>query len=145
MDSVIWLVIFLLLLAIEIVTLGLTTIWFAIGAIAAFVVTLCGLGTTVQLVVFIVVSIVSLILTRPIVVKYLNKDKIKTNVDELIGKNAIIVKDADGVNSFGEANLNGEIWMAKSFDGAYLKKDEIVEIVSVEGIKLVVKRKEDEK
>lgn len=146
MYSIGWLVIFLLLLGIEIATLGLTTIWFAVGSIAAFIATLFGADITLQIILFLVVSILSLVLTRPLAKKYLEKDKVKTNVDEVIGKTAVITKEIDEANSFGEANLNGEIWMVKSLDNEFIKKDEIVEIVSVEGVKLIVKkRKEDEK
>lgn len=144
MYSILWLVVFLLLLGIEIATLGLTTIWFAIGSLAAFIATLFKASLLVQMILFILVSIISLVLTRPIAKKYLDKGKVKTNVDEIIGKTAVITKENDEAGSFGEANLNGEIWMIKSLYNEIFKKDEIVEIVSVEGVKLIVKRRKED-
>ena len=78
MQTVYWLVIFIVLLIIEIITMGLTTIWFALGALAAFLAGVFGFGTAVQVGVFLVVSIILLVLTRPIAVKYFNKDRTKT-------------------------------------------------------------------
>lgn len=140
MDSICWLVIFLVLLLIEIFTLGLTTIWFAGGAIVAFISTLCDANITVQIILFVVVSVILLIVTRPIALKYLTKNTLKTNVEEIIGKNAIISKEILDGNNNGEAKLNGEIWMARSQNGEQIKEGETVEIVAVEGVKLIVKR-----
>ena len=91
MQTIYWLVLFVILLLIEIVTLGLTTIWFAGGALAAFVCGWIGFGLTVQVIVFLVVSVVLLVLTRPIVVKHFNQDRQKTNVESLIGAGFIRV------------------------------------------------------
>ena len=92
MEAIYWLIIFLVLLVIEIFTLGLTTIWFAIGAVAAIIAALAGAEVIVQVMLFIIVSFITLVLTRPIAVKYLRKNTLKTNVDELIGKTAVITK-----------------------------------------------------
>lgn len=140
MDSIYWLIIFLVLLVIEIFTLGLTTIWFAIGAIAAFIASLFGAGLIVQIVLFIVISIITLLLTRPLAVKYLGKNTIKTNVEEIIGKTAVVTKTIIDSNSAGEVKLNGEIWMAKSENGERIEEDTAVEIVAVNGVKLIVKK-----
>lgn len=140
MDSICWLIIFIVLLGIEIVTLGLTTIWFCIGAIAAFIATLFGAGYIVQAVLFVAVSMVSLVITRPIAVKYLNKDRIRTNVDEVIGKTVMITRRIADAQGIGEALLEGETWMACSADGMTVEAGDKAEVVKVEGVKLLVKK-----
>ena len=140
MEAVMWLVIFLVLLIIEIMTLGLTTIWFAFGAIGAFIASLFNAGIVIEVIIFLIISIITLLITRPIAVKYFSKDKIKTNVEGIIGKNAVITEAIVDGNSNGKAKLNGEIWTARSYDGSYIQIDETVEIMAVEGVKLIVKK-----
>lgn len=140
MYAIYWLIIFLVLLLIEIFTLGLTTIWFAIGAVAAIIAALAGAEVIVQVMLFIVVSFITLVLTRPIAVKYLRKNTLKTNVDELIGKTAVITKPIIDENNIGEAKIEEEIWLAKSVDGKMIKEGEIVKVVEVNGVKLIVKK-----
>lgn len=140
MEAIYWLIIFLVLLLIEIFTLGLTTIWFAIGAVAAIIAALAGAEVIVQVMLFIIVSFITLVLTRPIAVKYLRKNTLKTNVDELIGKTAVITKPIIDENNIGEVKIEGEIWLAKSVDGKMIKEGEIVKVVEVNGVKLIVKK-----
>lgn len=140
MESIVWLVIFLVLLIIEIFTLGLTTIWFALGAVGAFIASLFHAGIVVQMIIFLAVSIITLLVTRPIAVKYFSNNTIKTNVEEIIGKRAVITEAIIDGNNNGKAKLNGEIWSARSEDGSYIQMDETVEIVAVEGVKLIVKK-----
>ncbi len=139
MNSIIWLVIFLILLVMEIVSLGLTTIWFAGGALVAFIVTLLDASIVIQVVLFVVISLILLFVTRPIAVKYLNKGLSKTNVDEVIGKKAMVSKRIDNINATGEVVLEGEIWMARSENNDIIEEGEQVSVVAVEGIKLIVK------
>ena len=140
MESVVWLVIFLVLLISENITLGLTTIWFAFGAIGAFIATLLNAEIIVQVLVFLIISIITLFVTRPIAVKYFSKDKIKTNVEAIIGKYAVVTEAIVDGNSNGKAKLDGEIWIARSQDGSYIQIDETVEIMAVEGVKLIVRK-----
>ena len=138
MNSIWWLIVFLVLLLLEIISLGLTTIWFALGALAAFIATLAGAGTIIQFIVFIAVSFATLLLTRPIVVKYFNKDLTKTNVEAVAGRKVTVTKSMTS-GSFGEAVLDGETWMACSEDGTSIKEGEQAEVVRVECVKLVLK------
>lgn len=92
MKVIYWLAIFIVLLIIEIVTMGLTTIWFAGGAVMAFLTGLVGFGIWIQVGVFIVVSTVLLVLTRPIAVKYFNQERQKTNAEGLIGQQALVTR-----------------------------------------------------
>ena len=101
MEAIYWLIIFLVLLVIEIFTLGLTTIWFAIGAVAAIIAALAGAEVIVQVMLFVFVSFITLVLTRPIAVKYLGKNTLKTNVDELVGKTAVVTMPIIDENNIG--------------------------------------------
>lgn len=139
MNSIVWLVVFLILLVIEIITLGLTTIWFAGGALAAFIATLLEADVIIQIVLFVVISLILLFVTRPIAVKYFNKDLAKTNVEGIIGKTAIVNKRIDNINGSGEAVLEGEIWMARSENNEIIETETKVTVVAVEGVKLIVK------
>ena len=93
-----------------------------------------------QIVAFVVVSVVVLIFVRPISVKYLNKNKTKTNVDVLVGQKTKLTKQIVDNNHYGEVFINGESWMAKSEDGSAIDEDADVEVVGIEGVKLIVKK-----
>lgn len=101
METMYWLLIFIVLLVIEIGTMGLTTIWFAGGALAAFIMGIIGFGTGVQIAVFSIVSIVLLVSTRPIALKYFNKERQKTNAESLIGKQALVLEEVDTLHNKG--------------------------------------------
>lgn len=115
-----WLVALAVLLVIEIITLGLTTIWFAGGALVAFVLALFGVPWLVQIAVFLVVSILLLIFTRPAIEKKINKDRIKTNVNSIAGKEGKVTEDIDNFNQKGTIVLNGLEWTARS------SKDDVI-------------------
>jgi len=140
MESVYWLSLLAILLVVEIFTLGLTTIWFAGGALAATIVALLGLGLPVQIVVFFVVSIVLLIFTRPLAVRYLNSQRSKTNYEGLIGKTIKITETVDNFNQTGTALVNGQEWAVRSEqEGIILIPGDRATITNITGVKLIVK------
>ena len=127
------------LLIIEIVTLGLTTIWFAAGALFAFFAALLGMNQGIQIGVFVVVSVVLLFFTRPLAVKYLNTKTIKTNTEALVGKTARVIVDINNLKSQGQVVINGLEWTARSSDDTVVFKiGDAVTIVGIEGVKLIV-------
>lgn len=138
-SSIIWLVILAIMIVLEIISLGLTTIWFGIGAIGAAVVAWMGYGIWVQLFVFAVLSVIAMAVFRPIAVRYLNRDKEKTNVEDVVGKIVVVTKEIDNEQATGEVRLNGIEWTARSEDGRVIPKEDKVTVVSVEGVKLIVK------
>lgn len=142
MEGLFWLVIVVVMAIIEIITLGLTTIWFAGGALVAFIASLFGAGLPVQIVLFIVVSFLLLAFTRPFAVKFVNKDRIRTNAESLIGKNAIVLSDINNLKAEGMVSVNGQEWTARTVDDTIIAKDAVVEIVQIKGVKLIVKAKE---
>ena len=143
MEPMYWLLIFVVLLVIEILPMGLTTIWFAGGALAAFLVGIAGLGMVAQVVVFIIVSLVLLFLTRPIAVRFFNKDREKTNVESLIGQQAVVTEDIDTLQAKGVVVVNGLEWSAKTSEpNGFIPKDTVVVIEEIQGVKLIVRKKE---
>ena len=114
--AVVWLIVLVLCLAVEIITLGLTSIWFAIGALAATVAALLRLPLWMQNTLFVLVSLVLLFFTRPIAVKYFNKDRVKTNAESLIGKQAIVISGIDNLQGTGQIMVSGQEWSARAME-----------------------------
>lgn len=136
---IIWLIVFAILIIIEFLTMGLTTIWFACGAIIACLASAFGWPLWLQIIFFVVVSAVLLIFTRPIALKYFNRSRTKTNVEGIVGKQAVVTTEIDNVRATGQVKIDGMDWSARSENGANIAKDSIVTIVRVEGVKLIVK------
>lgn len=144
MQTIVWLGIFVILLIIEILTMGLTTIWFAGGALAAFGAGVIGFGLVVQVVVFVVVSVLLLVLTRPLAVKYFNQERQKTNAESLIGQQALVIEDIDTLQSAGKVEVNGQEWSAKTDEpDGKIEKNKIVVIDGIQGVKLIVRDREE--
>lgn len=143
--EIFWLGAFGVLLLIEILTLGLTTIWFAVGALAAFLLALVQVPLMIQIVVFIVVSVVMLVFTHPIMTKYLNKKTTKTNAESLVGRKARVLIPINNLKSEGQVMVNGMEWTARSTkDEVTFQKDEMVRIAGISGVKLIVEKENKE-
>ena len=139
--SICWLAVFVLLIVIELATMGLTTIWFAGGAVAGFIASMLGANVVIQAVVLFVVSIVLLIFTRPFAVRYINSNKTKTNIDGLIGQEALVLEEINNIRETGCARLEGKEWTARSVDDTVIPADTVVIVERIEGVKLIVKTK----
>ena len=137
-----WLIVIAVCIIIEASTLGLTTIWFAIGALIAWFIYLSGLSLQIQIVVFLLVSIACLILTRPIAVEKLKIGKVKTNLKLFNSYWSVVETTINNVNSQGYVKLKGQIWSARSIDDEVIEKDELVVVEEIKGVKLIVKRKQ---
>lgn len=143
MNPIYWLALFVVLLIIEIATMGLTTIWFAGGALTAFLAAILGIGIAGQVIIFLVVSILLLVLTRPIAMKHFNGDRAKTNVDSVIGQDAFVTEAINPRAAVGKVELNGMEWSAKTESGSgVIAEGTLVEVLKVEGVKLIVRLKE---
>lgn len=139
MESIFWLVLFILFLVFEVATMGLTTIWFAGGAIAAFALALADVHIIIQIVVFFAVSIFLLFVTRPIASRYINKNTVKTNIDEIVGKVVKCTETIDNYNEMGSVRINGNEWMARTVtDNMTIPKDTMVQVVEIVGAKVIV-------
>ena len=143
MEAICWLAIVIVLLVIEIATLGLTTIWFAGGALVACIAALLHANIWVQIVLFLVVSVLLLFFTRPLAVRYMNKDRTKTNVDSMVGKEAVVTEAIDNLKAQGVVQVNGLECTARSEESQeVIPKGAIVEVGRVDGVKLIVRKKE---
>ena len=144
--AVVWLIVLVLCLAVEIITLGLTSIWFAIGALAATVAALLRLPLWMQNTLFVLVSLVLLFFTRPIAVKYFNKDRVKTNAESLIGKQAIVISGIDNLQGTGQIMVSGQEWSARAMEESVrYPVGAVVEVMAIQGVKLIVRERKEEK
>lgn len=139
---VFWLSLAGLFLVVEILTVGLVSVWFVIGAVFATAAAALGAGTAVQACVFIAVSALLLVFMMPAAKRMIQKDKHATNFDRIMGMTAEVTEDIDDIEGKGQIKVAGAVWSAKSADGAGIKKGELVEITAVEGVRAVVKKKE---
>jgi membrane protein implicated in regulation of membrane protease activity len=135
----VWFVIFILLLLIELFTVNLVTIWFAIGALASIVSTYFTDNVIIQIVVFLVVSILMLIILKPLTKRFKIKHVVATNLDRVIGMEAIVTEEISK-NKVGEVRVDGKKWSAVSNET--LPKDTIVKVQKIEGVKLIVKKED---
>lgn len=139
--SVLWLIAMIVLLIIEAVVPGLISIWFALGALAALVAALFHAPFWLQVVWFLVVSILTLLLTRPFVKKYVNNRVTPTNADIVIGKEAVVTEAIDNLQEKGAVRLEGKIWTARMADeNAGAEVGETVRILRIEGVKLITEK-----
>ena len=140
MESWIWLIVALFALAIEVATpAALISIWFAIGAVFAYGASLLDLGLTVEILVFIIMSIVSFVGVRPFVLKFFTHKTVRTNADRYIGKQTKIVEDVLS-DKWGAVILDGIRWSVREVNHGELTKGTLIEVVALEGAKLVVKQ-----
>lgn len=141
-QAVVWLLLLVLLLGLEAVTLGLTTIWFAGGALTGFILSLIGVDLLWQLIMFCIVSVLLLIFTRPVAVKWLNKDRVKTNAESLIGEAAVVVEQIDNLTGSGQVQVRGQFWTARNEEvegNGVIEIGKTVKIQKISGVKLIVK------
>lgn len=139
MDFILWLVVAGIMIILEMISLGLTTIWFAIGAIATALVAYLGAGWFIQIIVFAAISLLMLFITRPIVQKHLMKN-VPTNIDSLIGKRVIVLSDVNGELGVGKVSINGLEWSAIAEGNEQLKKDEEAIVKAIEGNKVIISK-----
>ena len=134
-----WLVLLILCIGIEVLTLGLTTIWFAGGALVAIFASLLYAPIFVQIILFFLVSLLMLFFTRPIAMRYFNKDRIKTNVESMVGRQAIVTGEIDNVKATGQVTVNGQEWTARSWDDRVkIPEGAVVTVRAINGVKLIV-------
>ncbi len=144
MQLICWLLLAAIFIVIEIITLGLTTIWFAGGAFVAAIAAACGANLVVQIILFVVVSLVLLFVTRPIAVKHLNANTEKTNAEALVGAKAVVLEEINNLKETGKAKVNGMEWTARAkSDDEIIPVDSMVTITEISGVKLIVEKVAD--
>lgn len=133
-----WLVAAVVLGVIEAFTAGLVTIWLVFGALAAWVASILGLPFLGQLIIFIIVSYLLLITTRPIMKKWLTREVVKTNADRLIGQIGVVTEKINRLEAVGQVKVSGQIWSAVPTAGNEIEPGARVRIDEIVGVKLVV-------
>ena len=113
--------------------------------LVALIAAMCGAGIVIQIVLFLVVSLVLLFFTRPFAVRFLNKDTLKTNVDRVVGMEGVVTEEISNLAGTGKVSIGGNMWTARTEnEGGTIPVDAVVTVLRVEGVKLIVKVKEKE-
>lgn len=141
----VWVILLVVFVVIEVLTMGLTTLWFAGGALAAAATAALHLPSYVQIATFIVVSGLLIFFTRPIAVRYFNKDRVKTNAESIVGKKAIVTGAIDNIKAQGQVTVAGMEWTARSTsDDVKIAEGTVVTVVAISGVKLIVEERKEE-
>jgi membrane protein implicated in regulation of membrane protease activity len=135
-----WLIAIIIFALAEAATASLVSIWFIGGAFVSLILSLFNVNYVIQITAFVVVSLLLLIITRPLAKKYLNNKIIKTNSEALIGKQAIVTDTIDNLLGTGRVKVEGKDWSARATDGELIKAGETVIIQEINGVKLIVSR-----
>ena len=142
--SVFWLILMVLCIVFEIATVGLVSIWFAGGALVACFLAMFNVHVVIQVVAFIVVSLLLLVITKPMAKEWINKDRIKTNYEGIIGKVVRVTERVDNINETGTALINGQEWTARSqSDNITFEQGEVAQVVNISGVKLILTKYQD--
>ena len=136
--AIVWLILLLAFAAQEGVTVGLTSIWFAAGALAALIAALLHGPLWLQIALFLVVSILCLLAVRPLARKYINTQVQPTNADRVIGAEARVTEDIDNIQGKGAVSIGGIIWTARSDSDEVIPAGSLVRVLRIEGVKVFV-------
>ncbi len=136
--ALIWLLLMVVFLAVESSTVTVVSIWFAVGALAALILSLLDVQIWVQVVVFLAVSCALLAALRPLVKKFITPKIVKTNIDSVIGSIGLVTQTIDNVKAEGQVKLGAMFWTARSASGGVIPADTLVQVVRIEGVKAFV-------
>lgn len=143
--TIAWLALLIVLLIIEIITVGLTSIWAAGGALVALILNILHVSLAGQIIAFLVVTILLLCFTRPFAVRFINSHREKTNYEGIIGKTIRIAETVDNISQTGSAVVNGQEWTVRTeADGEILETGTLAKVVNISGVKLIVRKYEEE-
>lgn len=134
-----WTIVLVIAIIVEAITIDLVSIWFGVGAIAALIGEAVGLSQMIQVILFTVVSIICIILTRPLSKKYLRGNTVRTNYDRVIGKHCLVTETITADNK-GEVKVMGTLWMATSLNNETIEAGQYAEVISIEGAHVIVKK-----
>ena len=136
-----WVVALVVFLIVEAVTAGLVSIWFVFGSLVALICAALGAAVWLQIFWFVIVSVATLVLTRPLAKRYVDSRSVATNADRSIGRAAVVTERIDNLAATGAVKLDGVVWTARSTDDAVaIEAGERVTVRAIEGVKLIVER-----
>lgn len=137
--SAVWLILLVVLVTGEAITVGLTFIWFAVGALGGLLVAVLGGAIWLQVVVFLALSALTLVLVRPAAAKLLTPGISPTNADRVLSQIALVTEEIDNIAETGQVKLFGQTWTARSENGEVIPAQARVRILRIEGVKVFVK------
>ena len=137
-----WLVLLVAFAGVEGLTAGLISIWFCAGSLAALIASMAHASLLVQIVVFVVVSLVAMAVVRPLAKKHWQPKIQKTNVDSILGREGLVMEAIDNIRGTGQVKIGGIIWTARSEDGSSIEEGSLVLVDRVEGVKVMVSKAE---
>lgn len=123
----------------EIMTVGFLLFWFGIASLISMVVSFFTSNLVIQMVVFLVSSVILILATKPFVKKFMNKKNIATNAYSLIGKTGLVIQEIDNVKGIGQIKVGGEVWSAQSEDNSVIPVNTEIELTKIDGVKAIVK------
>ena len=136
-----WVAALVVFLIVEAVTAGLVSIWFVFDSLVALICAALGAAVWLQIFWFVIVSVATLVLTRPLVKRYVDSRSVATNADRSIGRAAVVTERIDNLAATGAVKLDGVVWTARSTDDAVaIETGERVTVRAIEGVKLIVER-----
>ena len=138
MTVIFWAVAVIAFVILELATVGLASIWFALGALCALIAALLGAPVWLQVVWFVIVSVATLLLTRPLARKYINSKTMATNADRVIGGKAVVKERIDELAGTGAVLADGKMWSARTADGSIAEPGDVVTVQEIRGVKLIV-------
>ncbi len=142
--TIIWLALLIIFAVVEALTLGLASIWFCVGSLAALITAACHGPLWLQIVLFLVVSGVCMLLVRPLARKYFTPKLTRTNADRVIGTEGVVTETVDNLAATGQVKVGGNTWTARSETDTVLEKGSRVRVLRIEGVKLFVAPLTDE-
>lgn len=142
--EILWLALLIVFVIVEAATVSLVSVWFIGGAAAALIAALCGARLWLQVLLFFGVSIALLLCLRPLSKRLLKQKKVATNADSNIGKEAVVTEEIDNLQGKGAVKIAGVEWSARSVDGSVIEKDAVVLVERIEGVKVCVRRTQEQ-
>lgn len=139
-----WLIAFVAFLIIEAATVGLTSIWFAIGALGGLIAAAFNAQLWLQIVFFVLITAATLFFTRPLAKKYLDPARKATNADRVLETAAVVTERIDNIAGTGSVSAGGKAWTARSLTGEIFEQGAVVRVDHIEGVKLIVRPREAE-
>lgn len=136
--SICWLIALAVLAAVEAATVALVSLWFALGALAALITSFFVHNVWIQFAVFLVVSLVSLLVIRPLAHRYVTPRQVATNADRAVGAEGVVTEAIDNLKASGQVTVNGAVWTARSETDCVIPKGATVTVLRIEGVKLIV-------
>ena len=141
--SIVWLAAVVIFVAAEAMTVGLTSVWFAVGALGALLASQLGAPVWAQIAVFLLLSAAALLVVRPLARRYLKPGYSATNADRVIGAEAVVTQEIDNLRGQGQVSVAGQTWTARSQDESVLAAGTKVTVLRIEGVKLFVQKREE--